>query len=93
MQKELVLNDTQLPTDVVRAIENGRKIEAIKILQDATGLGLANAKVLVDRVARTHGPKKPVLTYKDEGHGAGIWLASLVAVMVLATAWFFYLGI
>lgn len=52
MQKELVLTDNQLPSNVLRAIEDGRKIEAIKILQEATGLGLANAKVLVDRVAR-----------------------------------------
>ena len=33
MQRELVLTDNQLPQDVIRAIENGRKIEAIKILQ------------------------------------------------------------
>jgi ribosomal protein L7/L12 len=92
MQKELVLTDNQLPSTVMRAIEDGRKIEAIKILQEATGLGLANAKVLVDRVARTHGPKKEVVCFKDETSGAGKWLASLVAVMVLATAWFFYQG-
>lgn len=93
MQKELVLNDNQLPSDVIRAIEDGRKIEAIKILQEATGLGLANAKVLVDRVSRTHGPKKEMISYKDESSGTGKWLASLVAVMVLATAWIFYQGI
>ena len=50
MQKELVLSENQLPSDVIRAIEEGRKVEAIKILREATGLGLANAKVLVDRV-------------------------------------------
>ena len=93
MQKELVLSDNQLPSDVIRAIEDGRKIEAIKILREATGLGLANAKVLVDRVARTHGPKKEIISYKDETSGVVKWLASLVAVIVLATAWFFYQGI
>lgn len=93
MHKELVLTDNQLPAAVIRAIEDGRKVEAIKILREETGLGLANAKVLVDRIARTHGPKKPVYTYKDESSGAGKWLASLVAAMVLATAYFFYYGI
>ncbi len=93
MQKELVLNDNQLPSDVLRAIEAGRKIEAIKMLRDATGLGLANAKVLVDRVSRTHGPKKPVYSAADPSSGAAKWLASLVAVMVMATAYFFYNGI
>ena len=93
MQRELVLRDNQLPSDVIRAIEDGRKVEAIKMLQEATGLGLANAKVLVDRVYRARGPKKPVPTFKDESHGTGKWLASLVAAMVLATAWFYYQGI
>jgi hypothetical protein len=93
MQKELVLTDNQLPSNVLRAIEDGRKVEAIKMLQEATGLGLANAKVLVDRVSRTHGPKKPVYSAADPSNGAGKLLASLVAVMVLATAYFFYVGI
>ena len=93
MQTELVLTDNQLPSDVLRAIEEGRKIEAIKMLQEATGLGLANAKVLVDRVSRTHGPQKPVYSAADPSNGAGKWLASLVAVMVMATAYFFYNGI
>lgn len=93
MQTELVLTDKQLPPEVIRAIEDGRKIEAIKILQEATGLGLANAKVLVDRVSRTHGPKREVPSFKDESSTPGKLLASLVAVMVLATAYFFYNGI
>ena len=93
MQKELVLNDNQLPSDVLRAIEAGRKIEAIKMLREATGLGLANAKVLVDRASRTHGPKKPVYSAVEAGSGSGKLLASLVAVMVMATAYFFYNGI
>lgn len=94
MQEELVLNDNQLPTDVVRAIEDGRKIEAIKILREATGLGLANAKVLVDRVARTHGPKREYIDYKDESNGAGKLLASLVLILALAGAYYyFYFGI
>ena len=58
MQAELVLTDEQLPADVIQAIKDGRKIEAIKMLREATGLGLANAKVLVDRASRVHGPKK-----------------------------------
>jgi ribosomal protein L7/L12 len=93
MQTELVLTDKQLPTEVIRAIEDGRKVEAIKILQEATGLGLANAKVLVDRVWRTHGPKREVPSFKDESNAPAKLLASLVAVMVLATAYFFYNGI
>ncbi len=92
MQPELVLTDKQLPSEVIRAIEDGRKIEAIKMLQEATGLGLANAKVLVDRVSRVHGPKKPVLYAANEASGSGKLAGSLVAVMILALAYFFYFG-
>jgi ribosomal protein L7/L12 len=93
MQTELVLTDGQLPSEVIQLIEDGRKIEAIKMLRESTGLGLANAKVLVDRVSRTHGPKREVVSFKDESSGAGKILVSLVAVMALATAYFFYIGI
>jgi ribosomal protein L7/L12 len=57
METEVVITEKQLPSNVIRAIEQGRKIEAIKILREETGLGLANAKVLVDRAHRTHGPQ------------------------------------
>jgi ribosomal protein L7/L12 len=90
MHKELVLNDNQLPTAVVRAIQDGRKVEAIKILREATGLGLANAKVLVDRVSRTHGPKKEYISYKDESNGVGKLLASIVAIAALIGAYYYY---
>ena len=90
MPKELVLKDNQLPSEVIKAIEDGRKIEAIKMLREATGLGLANAKVLVDRVARTRGPKKPVYSAADPKPPIGRWVASAVALMVAASAYYFY---
>ncbi|MGZ5038849.1 MAG: ribosomal protein L7/L12 [Usitatibacter sp.] len=37
-----------LPPDVVDALRRGNKIEAIKLLRQATGLGLAEAKARVD---------------------------------------------
>ena len=37
-----------LPSDVVEALRRGNKIEAIKRLREATGLGLAEAKSVVD---------------------------------------------
>ena len=58
MKPEVIVTDNQLPREVIKAIKGGRKIEAIKILRDETGIGLANAKVLVDRAWRIHGPAK-----------------------------------
>ena len=41
--------------DVVRFLENGQKIHAIKAYRDRTGAGLAEAKAVVERIARERG--------------------------------------
>jgi hypothetical protein len=41
-----------LPADVVEAWRSGNKIEAIKRLREATGLGLAEAKAAIDALDR-----------------------------------------
>ena len=41
-----------------RLSDNGQKIEAIKVLREATGLGLAEAKQVVESLDRIH-PRKP----------------------------------
>ena len=93
MQAEIVLTDKQLPSDVIRAIKEGRKIEAIKMLRESTGLGLANAKVLVDRASRVHGPKKPMPFAVKESSGNGKLVVSVIAIMILAAAYYYYIGI
>ncbi len=92
MQPEVIVTDSELPEDVIRAIEDGHKLEAIKMLRENTGLGLANAKVLIDRAWRVHGPKKPQTQGLTEVEGSGKLVGSLVAVAVLAAAYFFYLA-
>ena len=92
MKAELVITEDQLPGEVIAAIEQGQKIEAIKLLREATGLGLANAKVLVDRAARTHGPKKPIPSFADQSTGLGGLVKSLGMVLILVAAWYFYQG-
>ena len=44
-----------LPPEVAAAIQSGRTIEAIKLLRESTGLGLAEAKAAVDHYVRTQG--------------------------------------
>ena len=92
MQPEVVMTESELPAEVIQAIAEGRKIEAIKILREATGLGLANAKVLVDRASLAHGPKPTVPSPLTEDVGSGKFLVSLVAVIVLAIAYYVYSG-
>jgi ribosomal protein L7/L12 len=38
-----------LPTDVMAALQQGKKIEAIKLLREARGIGLKEAKEAVER--------------------------------------------
>jgi ribosomal protein L7/L12 len=49
-----------LPPDVLDALRRGRTIEAIKRLRQATGLGLAEAKSLVDAHVRGDAAAPPV---------------------------------
>lgn len=90
--KTNIITENNLPPEVIRAIEAGRKIEAIKLLREATGLGLANAKVLVDKAGRQHAPKSSHPKIVDDSPNIGRLLKTLFFV-VLAFAFFrYYIG-
>jgi hypothetical protein len=75
----------------MRAVEQGRKIEAIKLLREATGLGLANAKVLIDKASRQHAPKIAHPRIVDDRRNLGRLLKTLPFV-ALAFALYRYYG-
>jgi ribosomal protein L7/L12 len=50
--------DAAVLDEVRRLSDNGQKIEAIKHLREATGLGLAEAKEIVESLDKIH-PRKP----------------------------------
>ncbi len=85
MKSEIVVADQELPAEVLQAIAEGRKIVAIKLLREATGLGLANAKVLVDRAAARHAQNNPRLQGISEEANTG----RLLGVLALLVAAFF----
>ena len=47
-------DEPRLSEAVVACIESGRKIEAIKLLREESGVGLAEAKQAVDAYVRRH---------------------------------------
>ncbi len=53
---------TELPPEVVIAIQEGHTIEAIKLLREAKGLGLKEAKHAVDAYVRAHPTLEPAQT-------------------------------
>lgn len=84
MNREVVITEDELPPEVIRAIERGRKIEAIKLLRESTGLGLANAKVLVDKAARRVGPPSTALPgFVEEETNVTSLLKTLLLVVIL----------
>ena len=50
--------DPKVLDEIRRLSDAGRKIEAIKVLREATGLGLAEAKQIVESLDQLH-PRKP----------------------------------
>jgi hypothetical protein len=86
-----IITEHDLPSEVLRAIEQGRKIEAIKLLREATGLGLANAKVLVDKAGRQHAPKKVHPGIVNDQPNLGRLFKTLLLV-AMAFAFYRYYG-
>lgn len=78
----------KLPPDVLEALGKGDKIEAIKRLRDATGLGLKEAKYAVDAVTETLAAGKPSVSGRwaqSESPRSRLrapWLIALVMLII-----------
>jgi hypothetical protein len=92
MSSEVIVTEEELPSAVIDAIRNGRKIEAIKILREEKNLGLANAQVLVDKAWRRHGPEKKIRSFADEPRRLSSLAKSLAMLLIVLAAWYFYRG-
>jgi hypothetical protein len=83
-------NDLEISDDVIAAVDNGRKIEAIKILRDETGLGLKEAKDVVDRLARSRKGESGVTTPMQEEGGAGGMIRMVVLIAIILSVYFYF---
>ena len=83
MKPEIIIADNELPPEVIKAITQGRKIEAIKLLRETTGLGLANAKVLVDRAALRYAQLNPGSRAMTEESNTGRLLGMMLVLAVV----------
>jgi hypothetical protein len=77
-----------LPTEVILAVQSGRKLDAIRILREHTGMGLTDAKLLVDRLSEEYGSELPALSASREDSGNLRLLATLVILGGAAAAFF-----
>ena len=92
MSKETVITANDLPADVISAIKGGNKIEAIKLLRQATGIGLANAKVLVEAGARLHGIKHQHTSMMDPSNAAAGLLRLALLLVLMFCAYYYFLN-
>ena len=68
-----------LPTDVIAALHEGRKIDAIKLLREQRGIGLKEAKHEVDAYLLEH-PELASMQKSGSAIGCAAWIG-LIAVV------------
>lgn len=84
-------NDLEISDQVIAAIDAGRKIEAIKILREETGLGLKEAKDAVDSLTRAkHGESGGAPSLVEEGGAGGMFKMIVVIAVVLGVYFYFF---
>lgn len=83
---------TELPTEALLAIQAGRKVEAIKLIRDETGMSLIDAKHLVDRMAADYRDERARMPAAgSEDSGVLRLIAALVVLGAVAAAFLFLL--
>ncbi|NOR36799.1 MAG: hypothetical protein GQ577_08635 [Woeseiaceae bacterium] len=83
-------NDLEISDQVIAAIDAGRKIEAIKILREESGLGLKEAKDVVDSLTRARRGESGATSGMVEEGGAGGMIKMVVAIAVILGVYFYF---
>jgi hypothetical protein len=79
-----------LPADVRAALENGRWVEAIKLLRASGGMGLKEAKEMLDRQRAAGMPAKAAIADRQRAPGevrripGVVWVVLIVVLAVIA---------
>lgn len=74
-----------LPPGVVEALQQGQKIEAIRLMREQSGLGLKESKEAVEAYERTRAPTLSDLSPGQVGDtGSGIWWVVVLVLVCVA---------
>ena len=87
-----MLTEQELSPEVFRLLASGRKIEAIKLIREETGLGLREAKDLADAILGDHVPTETAPPPMTEEGGAGGMIAIIIAVLIAYLVYVFFLS-
>ncbi len=74
----------ELDSDVVEEILNGRKVRAIKKLRETKGLGLKEAKVMVDTYCAENNITHSGLVRSSSGSGKGLLVIIVLGIALAA---------
>lgn len=85
-------SERELPPEVIEALNAGHKIEAIKRLREARGLGLKEAKHIVDAEMRKHPGHGSQPAISSHGGGCGSIVVALIAAGLAVAAYHFLAG-
>ena len=82
----------ELPTEALSALQAGNKIEAIKLVRVAAGLGLKDAKDLVERYVATQPGLQQQMNAAGAEQGRKLIFALVVFIAIGAAVYFFLRG-
>ncbi len=85
--------EEQLSPEIYQLLASGRKIAAIKMIREETGLGLADAKELADSLSghQSEASAHQQQALKEEGGASGV-LAIVVAVAIAFLVYSFFVA-
>ncbi len=83
--------ETEYSEAVLSAVNAGRKITAIKLLREERGLGLKEAKEVIDRLERTrHGDSANHPAMQEQGGGKLVLRLVIAIILVVVIYRFFF---
>ena len=76
------------PSDVQAALRAGHRIDAIRLMREATGMGLKEAKDAVEAFESGQAPAALSPGQVSRGLDKGSWAIAIVAVLALVAVYF-----
>lgn len=84
--------EQELSPEIYQHLSSGRKIEAIKLIREETGLGLREAKDLADALSEHRAAPDPFAPAMKEEGGAGGMAAIVIAILIAVAVYVFFLS-
>ena len=88
--ERLTLEAEQLSPEVYQLLATGRKVEAIKLIREETGLSLREARELADALTG-HSEPAPLPQMTEEGGASGM-VAIVIAIIIAILVYLFLLS-